>query len=78
MGVLAVGRYYSTNGSACSRKCGMVGALSFIVSDSILAVNKFVVPIPLAKPLVMVTYYLGQHFIAKTQGSESQDDKKGD
>ena len=56
----------------------MVGALSFIVSDSILAVNKFVVPIPLAKPLVMVTYYLGQHFIAKTQGSESQDDKKGD
>lgn len=36
------------------------GAILFIISDSILAVNLFVMPIPLAHELVMLTYYSAQ------------------
>ena len=40
------------------------GALVFVASDSILAANKFVVALPMAKYLIMVTYYGGQMLIA--------------
>ena len=42
----------------------MYGTLSFVLSDSILAIDKFHVSISNAKHLVMITYYLGQSFIA--------------
>jgi len=41
----------------------LYGALSFIASDSILAINKFLVPVPAADYLVMITYYLAQFLI---------------
>src|SRR5258708_31645669 len=40
------------------------GALLFLVSDSVLAVNKFKTPIPYRDLLVWSTYYLGQYSIA--------------
>lgn len=43
-----------------SKMSGVVGALTFVVSDSVLAVNKFAFPVPAGKDIVMVTYYLGQ------------------
>ena len=41
------------------------GALLFIMSDSIIAVNKFVVTIPQAGILIMTTYYLAQFLLTR-------------
>jgi uncharacterized membrane protein YhhN len=51
-----------------------IGALSFIVSDSILAINKFILDVPFAHQLIMFTYYGAQIFIALsiTQYSEKR------
>lgn len=51
-----------------------VGALSFIVSDSILAINKFILEVPFSHELIMFTYYGAQIFIALsiTQYSEKR------
>ena len=47
-----------------SWRCGAAGALSFAISDTVLAVNKFVLPVDHAKAVIMTTYYLGQLGIA--------------
>lgn len=41
------------------------GALFFMVSDSILAINKFHTPFELAGPVIMLTYILGQFLIVE-------------
>jgi uncharacterized membrane protein YhhN len=41
----------------------LYGAISFIVSDSVLAINKFMVPVVAADYIVMVTYYLSLFLI---------------
>ena len=41
----------------------LYGAIAFIVSDSILAINKFMMPVPAADYLVMITYYLSLFLI---------------
>ena len=40
------------------------GALLFFISDTVLALNKFVAPIPNGRVIVMITYHLGQILIA--------------
>jgi uncharacterized membrane protein YhhN len=42
-----------------------LGALFFVISDSILAFNKFYMPIPMSSFLIMFTYILAQFFIVK-------------
>lgn len=44
---------------------GMVicGAVFFVISDSILALNKFYLPHPAARYAIMATYYLAQYLI---------------
>jgi uncharacterized membrane protein YhhN len=42
----------------------VVGAILFLISDSLLAVNKFKAPIPYRDFLVWSTYYAGQYGIA--------------
>ena len=42
-----------------------VGALLFILSDSLLAFDKFLVPIPHAGVLVMSTYIAAQYLIVE-------------
>lgn len=54
----------STPSFSASRLRGIVGAFVFIVSDTTIAVDKFMAPIPYAKYFIMVTYYLAQYFIA--------------
>ena len=39
-------------------KFTLYGAVSFIVSDSIIAINKFMMPVPAVDYIVMITYYL--------------------
>lgn len=45
-------------------KFAISGALLFILSDSILAINKFIVSIPFSHQLIMITYYSAQLLIA--------------
>jgi uncharacterized membrane protein YhhN len=40
-----------------------LGAVLFVVSDSILAINKFVQPLPMSGIAIMLTYAAGQFFI---------------
>lgn len=41
-----------------------LGALLFVASDLLLAVDRFVLPLPQATLLIMLTYYGAQYFIA--------------
>lgn len=41
------------------------GALLFMVSDSIIAINKFLTPFSTAGILIMILYIIGQYWIAK-------------
>lgn len=41
----------------------LIGALLFIASDTVLAINKFVIDIPYSHQLIMLTYYAAQLFI---------------
>ena len=45
----------------------IAGALLFILSDSLIAINRFVAPVPMASYFIMITYYLAQLCI--TSGS---------
>lgn len=42
----------------------ILGSLLFMISDSILAWNKFITDVPYSGPLIMLTYYSAQFFIA--------------
>ena len=44
----------------------IIGGLLFVLSDSILSWNKFVGDITFAGPLIMLTYYTAQFFIASS------------
>ncbi len=41
-----------------------IGAMLFLISDSMIAAGKFKTPVPFSSYLVWVTYYLGQYGIA--------------
>ncbi|KAA0153121.1 hypothetical protein FNF29_03309 [Cafeteria roenbergensis] len=69
MGVLSVAWWPSrseslADGGRRSYLLGVFGAAFFLLSDSILAYNKFVDPIPHAHTLTMATYYAAQGLIA--------------
>ena len=42
-----------------------VGALFFMVSDSLLAINKFMQPLPMASLTIMATYIVAQFLIVE-------------
>jgi uncharacterized membrane protein YhhN len=48
---------------ALSYKLVLSGAVFFIISDSLLALNKFYLPIPAAGIYIMLSYALAQYFI---------------
>lgn len=50
-------------------KLAISGALLFIFSDSVLAIDRFVYAIPYRDALIMVTYYAAQLCIAASIGS---------
>ena len=47
----------------------VIGALLFVISDSILAINKFYQSFEMAGILIMVTYGLAQFFIVEGASS---------
>lgn len=56
VGVAGIGRF--------SAQIGLIGALLFAFSDSVLAINRFAVDLPLSGYIVIITYWLGQTGIA--------------
>ncbi len=52
--------------SSHSKICAVIGALVFMSSDCVIAINRFVTPVKYGKIIVMVTYYLGQFLIARS------------
>jgi uncharacterized membrane protein YhhN len=52
--------------SGHSKTCAVIGALIFMSSDCVIAINRFVTPVKHGKIIVMVTYYLGQFLIARS------------
>ncbi|MEZ5344452.1 MAG: lysoplasmalogenase [Pyrinomonadaceae bacterium] len=46
-------------------KLSIAGTVLFVLSDSILAINRFVFPLPLGSVLVMLTYAVGQLLITE-------------
>ena len=63
MGILALNRYSHCNNA--SFWYILIGALSFIVSDSLIGFNKFVEPIANASVYIMLFYCLAQYLILK-------------
>jgi len=61
MAIMAVNRYGKVN--IFSYKLILSGALFFLLSDAVLAVNKFAQPIPQACTLIMATYMIAQYLI---------------
>ncbi|WP_144510505.1 lysoplasmalogenase [Bacillus sp. FJAT-22090] len=47
-----------------ANKFAIIGAILFIFSDSILAINRFIVDIPYSDALIMITYYGAQFLFA--------------
>ena len=64
MGAIMIARYNRPEIHPQSKLLALLGALSFVLSDSILAVNKFVYPVPNGKNCVMTTYYVAQVLLA--------------
>ncbi len=70
MAISAYGRKGGTN--AISFNLVFLGALLFVASDSILALNKFMFPVPLSHFWVMGTYSAAQYFIVAGILNENQ------
>ncbi len=62
MGVMAGLRINHTSASSWKKVLG--GAILFLMSDSIIALNKFVHPFEYSNLAIMSTYYVAQYFIA--------------
>lgn len=61
--MLALHIYYIRNKKAAPLMVG--GALLFVLSDSVLAINKFYMPFQLAGTLIMLTYGFAQYLIVQ-------------
>ena len=59
-------RYTSTSHTYThdSKLSSLIGSIIFLLSDTILALDKFAFRITSAKTIIMLTYYIGQTFIA--------------
>jgi len=59
--IILMGIFAALRGA--KNKFTLYGAASFIISDSIIAINKFMVPVPAVDYIVMITYYLALFLI---------------
>ena len=64
-GMLAMSIYVDSIVDSKSSKWIMAGAICFVLSDSILAINKFLTPIPQAAVAIMSTYLFAQFALVK-------------
>ena len=59
-----------------SNLCATIGAVVFMSSDCVIAINRFVVPVKFGKFVVMITYYAGQLLIARSAIRAKPEDPK--
>lgn len=64
MAFLATNRYFTVEIDSLSRTTALVGSLFFLASDTTLSLHLFRTSVPYANIIIMVTYYIGQMFIA--------------
>uniref|UniRef100_UPI00398F018B lysoplasmalogenase TMEM86A-like n=1 Tax=Pristiophorus japonicus TaxID=55135 RepID=UPI00398F018B len=57
------------------RGCVLAGAAIFIVSDLLLAIDRFCLPLPHARYVVMATYYIAQMLITLSVADHSDRDR---
>lgn len=69
MAAQALGRFLALR--APSARLAAIGAALFLLSDALLAVDRFYAPFPLAALFVLATYYLAQWLIASSTQRES-------
>jgi uncharacterized membrane protein YhhN len=69
MGLLAVQ-------SSLPIRWAVLGAISFIISDSFIAINKFVIPIPFESYWIMSTYYGAQFMLVLGFINSAKQNKK--
>lgn len=62
---LGVITFMGLSANTSQLKGATLGAAVFIFSDSIIAINRFVLPIPASDWLIMVSYYLAQYCLVK-------------
>ena len=62
MGIAAVSRARAAGAPEGANRAA-AGALFFMLSDTILAVNKFKMPLPFGHHAVLATYYVAQYLI---------------
>lgn len=61
-----------------SKYLSLAGAISFILSDTVLAIDKFKVKLPHGKTVVMLTYYVGQALIGASSITMVNEEKVQD
>lgn len=64
MAFLATNRHFTVNIGHTSRTTALVGSIFFLASDTTLSINLFRTSVPHSNVIIMVTYYIGQMFIA--------------
>jgi alkylglycerol monooxygenase len=69
MAAQAMGRYLKLR--TTSARFAAIGALLFVLSDSLLAFDRFYKPLPLAPLLVLLLYYAAQWLIASSTDNAS-------
>jgi len=52
----------------------VIGGLSFVISDSLIGINKFYYPIAFSHPMIMMTYYFAQFALVKGILAHNDDD----
>lgn len=62
--------------SQSSKLYGLLGSLFFVLSDSVLAINKFYTKVDNGQTIIMVTYYIGQFLIACSSQSATAESVK--
>jgi len=63
MSVMALNRY--GNGHPLSFRYVFIGSILFVISDTLIAINKFLVPIPYEGIFIMTTYISAQYLIMR-------------
>ena len=61
--IIIIGMGISASLGSTNHTLVIVGACFFILSDSLIAINRFLLPLPLSGYLVMGTYYAAQMLI---------------
>jgi uncharacterized membrane protein YhhN len=76
MGFFAINRFFSRTSTFASRLCSLLGALIFVLSDTLLGIDRFDTSLQGAKFLVFVTYYIAMVFVTLSAVTDKEDATK--